>query len=124
MIKQGIVVFNKTSGAQFEVLIEGIKQNYIIVDLDVAETETDYVVTYTYRVDGPTVATMAKGVASALVDWASHGFSFVADTERDRRFGICQECEFLATGNRCVKCGCFMEFKSRLTGMKCPAGKW
>jgi hypothetical protein len=39
------------------------------------------------------------------------------------RMDTCGACEFYKE-NRCTKCGCFMEAKSRFTSLKCPIGKW
>jgi hypothetical protein len=45
--------------------------------------------------------------------------------EIDRRYAICQTCEFfIADQGRCSKCGCFMKFKSQLRSQHCPEGKW
>ena len=52
--------------------------------------------------------------------------------EYDRRFKICEGCEFSVVafnikkvkGLGCKKCGCFMNVKARLKGMRCPADKW
>ncbi len=38
---------------------------------------------------------------------------------------ICAPCEFWdAKASRCLKCGCFAKFKSRLAAWHCPIGKW
>lgn len=43
----------------------------------------------------------------------------------DERMAICKECEFLEpTYKRCLKCGCFMSIKAKLTEAKCPIKKW
>lgn len=41
-----------------------------------------------------------------------------------RRWNLCKGCEFLTKNNRCMKCGCFMSFKHRLSLARCPIGKW
>lgn len=47
----------------------------------------------------------------------------VSQEERDRRMDVCKGCEFLK-GSRCAKCGCNMNFKTRLVSGNCPIGKW
>ena len=41
---------------------------------------------------------------------------------------ICMNCEFLmkpdSTYKKCQKCGCYMELKWRVPGMKCPINLW
>ena len=44
---------------------------------------------------------------------------------KEYRLSICKECPFLSPkGNRCTKCGCFMDLKTTLKKAKCPIGKW
>lgn len=41
------------------------------------------------------------------------------------RMTICRKCEYLEKAlSRCTKCGCFMNFKTRLKKATCPIGKW
>lgn len=40
------------------------------------------------------------------------------------RMAICKSCPELTTLNRCQKCGCFMDVKTRLVGAHCPLAKW
>ena len=42
----------------------------------------------------------------------------------DKRWAICEGCEFLDKNNRCEKCGCFMKVKTRVATVACPIGKW
>jgi len=48
----------------------------------------------------------------------------VSKEERERRLAICQSCEFLKDGKRCLKCGCHVNWKSRLEAWHCPISKW
>jgi hypothetical protein len=48
----------------------------------------------------------------------------VSSEERERRLAICNACEFLIDGKRCQKCGCHVNWKSRLEAWHCPVGKW
>jgi len=73
---------------------------------------------------------MPKGVklvqnfGGAMVDFAKSGFKVCSDEEAERRFAICLTCEFLQNGERCLKCGCWMKYKSKLEAMTCKANKW
>lgn len=41
------------------------------------------------------------------------------------RLDICKGCpELIALTHQCKKCGCFMEWKTKLEAAKCPLGKW
>ena len=45
--------------------------------------------------------------------------------EITNRINLCAKCENLVqTLNICKKCGCFMPAKVRLSGARCPIGKW
>jgi len=42
-----------------------------------------------------------------------------------RRMSICRECDRLSKVlNRCKECGCFMDAKTKISGTRCPLGKW
>lgn len=52
------------------------------------------------------------------------GLSILAPEETVKaRMDTCRACE-LYKDNKCTKCGCFMEAKSKFTSLKCPIGKW
>jgi hypothetical protein len=43
----------------------------------------------------------------------------------ERRLEICRSCDYyIKDSSRCSLCGCFMNFKTRLTQSSCPIGKW
>jgi hypothetical protein len=44
--------------------------------------------------------------------------------EVDRRFAICQSCEFFTKRQTCAKCGCIMKLKTKLEKARCPIRKW
>ena len=50
---------------------------------------------------------------------------FVPNEVYEDRMAICKECThyFKLTGN-CLKCGCFVKVKSRISVMSCPIKKW
>jgi len=86
----------------------------------------------------PSMMQMAKNAASAAIGEAAAIINRdppVSDEEEARRLEICAGCEFYTPNipelpeaeqkqNRCVKCGCFMNFKSKLRSAHCPEGKW
>ena len=48
-----------------------------------------------------------------------------ANPEISKRISICASCPHLMPKlNVCKKCGCFMPAKTRLSGARCPIGKW
>ena len=51
---------------------------------------------------------------------------FLIDDEEvlQKRWDICNRCEFLTKNHRCLKCKCFMRLKTRMGKMKCPIDKW
>lgn len=41
------------------------------------------------------------------------------------RLEICSSCEFYRPNrDRCAKCGCFMNLKTKLENARCPLKKW
>jgi hypothetical protein len=50
---------------------------------------------------------------------------FVPNEIYEDRIAICKACThyFKLTGN-CLKCGCFVKVKSRISVMSCPINKW
>jgi hypothetical protein len=46
----------------------------------------------------------------------------------EERMKICKKCDWFDTahfpGPRCSKCGCILEFKTKMETEKCPLGKW
>ena len=42
----------------------------------------------------------------------------------NRRWDICKACPELTDSNRCLQCGCFMKFKTKIATSRCPIGKW
>ena len=58
-----------------------------------------------------------------IAEWGAGGFEFA--TNHRERMAICRECEFyLAEQEKCKKCGCYMNAKTKLETAKCPVGKW
>ena len=67
---------------------------------------------------------MIRSASKAFKEFVVSGGELVAKRERDRRWAICQKCEYLSNGTRCAKCGCFMKIKTWLPAEICPIGKW
>jgi len=86
----------------------------------------------------PSMIQMAKNAASAIGNEVKHiasGNQHITDADVANRKSICNGCEFYTPNipelpksekdkERCVKCGCFMAYKQRLTSATCPVGKW
>lgn len=50
---------------------------------------------------------------------------FVNDETAEKRMAICRQCEFFKESTaQCTKCGCFMNYKSKMKSSECPVGKW
>lgn len=79
--------------------------------------------------DLPSIKEMAFGLTEALkeniTNAVTNGVILASQEEMEKRFSICLGCEFLiAEHSRCLKCGCFMNMKTRLKVSKCPVNKW
>jgi hypothetical protein len=49
----------------------------------------------------------------------------IDESHAQGRMDICKACpELIQLTDQCKKCGCFMQFKTKLEGAKCPLGKW
>lgn len=43
----------------------------------------------------------------------------------EKRLEVCNECPFYHKEiDRCMKCSCFMKYKTLIPGADCPMGKW
>ncbi len=73
--------------------------------------------------DFPTFFAQIKNLAGTLTAFARDRFRLTDESEWRRRFGICKTCSAFV-GNRCSKCGCYSEIKSRINAADCPIGKW
>jgi len=76
----------------------------------------------------PSLLTMAgNAVKAAAMESAAliTGSPEVSQEDIDKRLSICNECDrFIKEANRCVECGCFLQFKTRLRSQHCPLDKW
>ena len=71
----------------------------------------------------------ARNFAASAAAHVAAGMPQASDAERERRFAICQGCEFF-DGKACSQCGCPVvrekRWLSKLSwaGESCPVGKW
>jgi hypothetical protein len=77
----------------------------------------------------PGLAQKAANFAASAAKHVAAGMPQCSDEERERRFAICQGCEFY-DGKACTKCGCPVAREKRFVSKlawaseKCPVGKW
>lgn len=51
--------------------------------------------------------------------------NYIEQNIAEERYSICLQCpELLQLTSQCKKCGCFMNFKTKLEKASCPLGKW
>jgi len=67
--------------------------------------------------------TKAKNFFKEIWLWVMAGFKLTPNQIKNKRLKICKSCYFFEN-NKCQKCGCFTNFKTRLISSKCPIGKW
>lgn len=68
-------------------------------------------------------ASKLKQRLNQMQEAASH---LLADEAlQNSRLDICHACpHFLALTSQCLKCGCFMNAKTKIKAAKCPIEKW
>lgn len=50
---------------------------------------------------------------------------FASEFEQQRRYNICEVCEYFhPKAERCKKCGCYMKNKVTFQSASCPVNKW
>ena len=53
------------------------------------------------------------------------GALFVSDKIKNERMEICKSCEFYdEKENKCIECGCLLEYKTQFALDSCPKQKW
>jgi hypothetical protein len=77
----------------------------------------------------PSMGEMAKGLLQSTGEVVQGILKnegvFVSDDIQRERMRICSSCEFFRySDNRCSKCGCFMQNKTKLKKVECPVHKW
>jgi len=69
----------------------------------------------------PSTFRQIRNAAGATVNHVVDGMATVDDTEYNRRMDICKSCPlFIASEQRCSKCGCYLEVKARWRSSNCP----
>lgn len=77
----------------------------------------------------PSLIQQAANFTASAARHVASGLRHATDEEVERRYAICQTCEFLR-GGACTKCGCGVsrqrKFLSKLhwANERCPIGKW
>jgi len=77
----------------------------------------------------PSLLTKARNFATSAAKHIAAGAPRASDAEIERRFAICQGCEFY-DGKACTRCGCPVVRESRFVSKlswaneSCPVGKW
>ena len=75
----------------------------------------------------PSKLAMTQNIIGAGAQVLIHGAKKVSREESGRRLSICRACEFYhkeGGDERCAKCGCFLNLKTRLEAWHCPINKW
>ena len=77
----------------------------------------------------PNIVEKIKNFSKSLADHAKNNFTLASDSEIERRFKICESCEFFKNQS-CSQCGCPINrtrnYVSKLSwdSEKCPVDKW
>jgi len=75
----------------------------------------------------PSKADMAKNVAMSIKAAVKSGFKFVPEEVSSKRHLICKtdKCgAYNEEHDRCMKCGCFLKYKTKLEAWHCPVNFW
>ena len=97
--------------------------------ITVDETHSSYPRAAQPAPQGPGLLTKVANFTKSTVAHIAAGAPRTSDAEIERRFAICQGCEFY-DGKACTRCGCPVVRESRFVsklawaGEKCPVGKW
>ena len=73
----------------------------------------------------PSRSQMARNALKAAGELFQKGFKVASKEEQSERISICEQCEFFKKDQqRCVKCGCHLQWKTRMKSWSCPLKKW
>ena len=72
----------------------------------------------------PPIKEQLTNLGTTLFNSARKPSFFVSSEEQERRLNICRGCPHFVNNSRCMKCGCAMNWKTKLSGGKCPIKKW
>lgn len=72
-----------------------------------------------------TILQKIKNASNSIVNHAKDGFASVSDDVQKERMSICRSCEFFDKSKiTCLKCGCYLNIKTKWASESCPEGKW
>lgn len=77
----------------------------------------------------PNIGEKIKNFSKSLINHAKNNFTLASESEIERRFKICESCEFFKNQS-CLQCGCPINrtrnYISKLSwdSEKCPIDKW
>ena len=58
-------------------------------------------------------------------DFLNPSTEYLSDLESSKRLEICKACpDLIPVINQCIRCGCFMNLKTKLKAASCPIEKW
>lgn len=64
-------------------------------------------------------------IGKIVSDGALGNGVFTSEFEQQRRYNICEVCEYFhAKSERCKQCGCYMKNKVTFQSASCPVKKW
>lgn len=81
----------------------------------------------------PSTIQMGKNLISSAINFVKDGFKITDEEERNRRLEICKgnpekeipTCpSYDKSQNRCIECGCFVNWTTIINSKHCPLGKW
>lgn len=75
----------------------------------------------------PSFAEMGVNMVKAVGDVVRKGPERCSEGERNLRYQLCLECEYIFDFHgyeRCMKCGCFVKAKTYMKAWHCPIKKW
>jgi len=134
-------VIEKATSSRKSGYLEEVKKRNSSTDPEkycLEEEDVNYIRDNFRKVAMPSIVQMAKNATEAAIAETkaiATGKEPASKEEITRRLSICDTCEFFTPNipelsedkkkqKRCVKCGCFMNFKAKLRSSNCPIGRW
>lgn len=73
----------------------------------------------------PSLFKQAVNFTKSAAEHIADGMKNTEKTQQEERMDICRGCEFfIEETERCSKCGCYLQLKTKWRGAKCPLKKW
>lgn len=67
----------------------------------------------------------AKNFTKSAAEHIADGMKNTEKTLQEKRMDVCRRCEFfIKETERCSKCGCYLQLKTKWNSAKCPIKKW